>query len=367
MTPTHAASFYLPYIVPVIAVVTHYSSVPWHSLLAPAFVWIIVPILDIAVGGPAKPPKRLSAEQRRELEARWPYKAAVLLWCPAQLSMLVWSVRCAADKSIDWVRLLALLASMSLISAEGINCSHELLHRNSISDRLTAQLLLVSACYGHFFIEHARGHHKYVGTPQDPATMTLGESFYHFLPKTVFGGFLSSWRLERKRLDASGRSVLSVHNAMLWYVVSPFVLYIFPFWAVYGLRGLSFFLAQSVIAVTLLEQVNAMEHYGLQRRQLSDGSYETIGPQHSWDAPYTISNHLLFMLQRHSDHHLHTGRRYQCLELTPESPQLPAGYLALAPSLFIPPLWRAIMHPVLFRYQTSQERTELRMEVKQRD
>jgi alkane 1-monooxygenase len=355
MAPMHAAPFYLPYVVPIVAVATHYSTVAWHSLLAPIFVWIVVPLLDTMVWYPEKPVERLSAEQRRKLEAQWSYNAAIQLWCPVQLLMLCWSVRCAADETIDWVRWIGLLSSMSLVSAEGINCSHELLHRHSYGSRLTAQFLLVSACYGHFFIEHARGHHKFVATPDDPATMALGENFYQFLPKTVFGGFRSAWRLERKRLAADGRAVWSVRNAMLWYVVSPFLIYIIPFWAIFGIRGVCFFLAQSAIAVALLEQVNAMEHYGLQRHQLSDGTYETTGPQHSWDAPFTVSNRLMFMLQRHSDHHLHTGKRYQCLELTPESPQLPAGYLALAPCLLIPPLWRAIIHPVLFRYQSTRE------------
>jgi alkane 1-monooxygenase len=356
MAPRPAAPFYLPYVVPVVAVATQYSTVAWHSLLAPIFVWVVVPLLDTVVWYSKEPVQRLSAEQRRELEAQWSFKAAVLLWCPVQLLMLCWSVGCAADETIDWVRLIGLLSSMSLVSAEGINCSHELLHRNSYRDRLTAQLLLVSSCYGHFFIEHARGHHKFVATPQDAATMALGENFYQFLPKTVLGGFRSAWRLERKRLAEDGCSVLSVRNAMLWYMVSPIMFFVVPFWAIFGVRGVCFFLAQSVIAVSLLEQVNAMEHYGLQRRQLSDGTYETIGPQHSWDAPYTVSNRLMFMLQRHSDHHLHPGKRYQCLDITPESPQLPAGYLALAPCLLIPPLWRAVIHPVLFRYLSALEK-----------
>lgn len=45
------------------------------------------------------------------------------------------------------------------------------------------------------------------------------------------------------------------------------------------------------------------------------------------------------------------SRRFQVLELTEESPQLPAGYLTLAPLLFIPPLWRLVMDPILLSYK----------------
>lgn len=47
------------------------------------------------------------------------------------------------------------------------------------------------------------------------------------------------------------------------------------------------------------------------------------------------------------------SKRYQALEITDNSPKLPAGYLTLAPLLFVPPLWRAVMDPVLLAYTKS--------------
>lgn len=44
------------------------------------------------------------------------------------------------------------------------------------------------------------------------------------------------------------------------------------------------------------------------------------------------------------------SHRYQTLQLTEGSPKLPYGYLTLAPLLFVPPLWRKVMHPVLYAY-----------------
>jgi alkane 1-monooxygenase len=351
----HAAPFYLPYIVPLLTVLAHNSAAAWHAVLPPAFVWVVVPAVDVLVGSPSSPEPHLDVAARRDLERRWSFRLAVLLWAPVQLATLVWaSQRFGAGGGP--LRDVALVASMGLIAAGGINCSHELLHRRTRVERLLAQLLLVSVCYGHFFVEHARGHHKTVATPEDPATLAFGDSFYRFLPRTVLGGFRSAWSLEADRLRASRRRVWSPHNAMLWYITAPFVLFIFPLGLAVGTWGVALFLAQSAVAVTLLEQINAMEHYGLVRARRPDGTFEAIAAHHSWDAPQCISNYLLFKLQRHADHHLHAAKRYQVLELTADSPQLPGGYLTLAPCLLIPPLWRRVMDPVLARYQ--QQRLE---------
>lgn len=47
--------------------------------------------------------------------------------------------------------------------------------------------------------------------------------------------------------------------------------------------------------------------------------------------------------------------RYQTLQVTEGSPKLPASYLTLAPLLFFPPLWRAVMDPVLHSYWKQWE------------
>ncbi|CAM9904245.1 unnamed protein product, partial [Heterosigma akashiwo] len=36
------------------------------------------------------------------------------------------------------------------------------------AEQLAARVLLCLTCYGHFSVEHNRGHHKRVGTDADP-------------------------------------------------------------------------------------------------------------------------------------------------------------------------------------------------------
>jgi len=56
---------------------------------------------------------------------------------------------------------------------------------------------------------------------------------------------------------------------------------------------------------------------------------------------------MLLQLQRHSDHHANPSRPYTRLRSWPEAPQLPLGYSAMLPITFIPPLYRALIHPRL--------------------
>ena len=77
----------------------------------------------------------------------------------------------------------------------GINTAHELGHKKESVERWLAKIALAQSFYGHFYIEHNRGHHVRVATPDDPASSRVGESFYRFWPRTVAGSFASAWRL----------------------------------------------------------------------------------------------------------------------------------------------------------------------------
>ena len=109
---------------------------------------------------------------------------------------------------------------------------------------------------------------------------------------------------------------------------------------------LAFWLLQSAFAVWLLETVNYIEHYGLQRRTGADGRPEPFGVQHAWNADHVVSNSVLANLQRHSDHHMHAGKRYPELQALP-GPQLPTGYAGCLLLAAIPPWWFRVMEPRL--------------------
>ena len=86
-----------------------------------------------------------------------------------------------------------------MVNGIAINTAHELGHKRASLERWLSKVALAQSGYGHFFIEHNRGHHVRVATPEDPASSRLGESFWAFLPRTA-GGSL------RSALGAGGRA-----------------------------------------------------------------------------------------------------------------------------------------------------------------
>jgi alkane 1-monooxygenase len=238
--------------------------------------------------------------------------------------------------------------------------SNELGHRTEKIEQFYAKVLLMTVCYMHFFIEHNRGHHVRVATPEDPATSRKDESLYAFWWRSVTDGYLSAWHLEAERLAKKGLSSSSLQNQMIWFQLLP----IFFAGVSFGISSLLlerlvwevplFFFAQSVLAFTLLELVNYLEHYGMERKKLSNGGYEKVTPIHSWNASQLVSNFLLFQLQRHSDHHAYAYKRYQVLDHHDQSPQLPAGYSAMIILACFPPLWFAVMNPRLEKWKKVQ-------------
>jgi alkane 1-monooxygenase len=114
-----------------------------------------------------------------------------------------------------------------------------------------------------------------------------------------------------------------------------------------------FFFTQSFLALTLLELVNYVEHYGIVRKEISPGKFERVNPLHSWNASHIISNFFLFQLQRHSDHHAYAHKRYQILNHYDESPQLPFGYPTMIILAMIPPVWFSVMNKRLELWQTK--------------
>jgi alkane 1-monooxygenase len=223
-----------------------------------------------------------------------------------------------------------------------ISAAHELGHRRARLERRLSKIALAQTCYGHFFVEHNRGHHARVATAEDPASSRLGQSLYRFIPRSVVGGLRSAWRIETNRFARMGKSRWSFRNDVLnaWFL-SAAVFVVMAVW--FGATVLPWLVGQAFIGFGMLETINYLEHYGLRRQKLPDGRYERVGAEHSWNSNTVIANVFLFHLQRHSDHHAHPIRRYQSLRHSNEAPQLPTGYATMMLLALVPPLWRRVM------------------------
>jgi alkane 1-monooxygenase len=311
----------------------------WGAVVVPATLFVMVPAIDAVTGHLVN----TADDSAHPATRSWPFDLWLWLWLPAQVMLLV-----AAMKRIELVSptaLLMLAGSMGLVTGIGINVAHELMHRRGRFDRALAELLMMSTTYTHFCVEHVLGHHKHVATPHDPASSVRGDILYRYWLKTVFGGLRSAWRLETKRTSTMNLTGLRRWHDRRWRYPLAMALVLVLVGVSFGALGVVFFLAQSLVAVLLLETINYVEHYGLTRRQLSDGSYERCMPGHSWNAPQRFTHWLLFALQRHSDHHHLASRPYFALRHREQAPQLPAGYPAMVVLSLVPPLWRLVMDP----------------------
>ena len=242
---------------------------------------------------------------------------------------------------------IGLAVTIGTIGGIGINTAHELGHKREANERWLSKIALAQSFYGHFYIEHNRGHHVRVATPEDPASSRMGETFYAFWPRTVLGSVRSAWRVEKRRYARKKTHPFHVGNDVLNAWAMSAVLFVaLTVWL--GVGVLPYLVLQAVVGFTLLEAVNYLEHYGMLRQKVGVGErqrYERVDPTHSWNSNNVATNVLLYHLQRHSDHHANPTRRYQTLRDFEESPVLPTGYSGMILLALVPPLWRRVMDP----------------------
>ena len=254
------------------------------------------------------------------------------------------------DGGLSWPAKIGLALSVGMLGGVGINTAHEMGHKKDELERWLSKITLAQTFYGHFYIEHNRGHHVRVATPEDPASARFGETFWEFLPRSVWGSLKSSWGLEAARLRRAGKSPWHWSNDVLNASVMSVVFYGILI-AVFGVALIPYIVISAVFGFTLLETVNYLEHYGLLRQKLESGRYERCAPEHSWNSDHIVTNLFLYHLQRHSDHHANPTRRYQTLRSMEGAPNLPSGYASMIALTYFPPLWRRVMdHRVLEHY-----------------
>lgn len=332
---------------PLIALVSVFGAIaggPTAMLwLLPVVFYGIVPFLDWFIGE-----DRVNAPESAVAaldQDAW-YRRIVYLYIPTQYVLTAVGAWYAVQGELVWWELIGLILTVGMINGVGINTAHELGHKTNSLERWLAKVTLAPVAYGHFFIEHNKGHHKNVATPEDPASSKMGETFWAFLPRTVVGSVRSAWHIEADRLKRLGKSAWSFENENLQSWAMTVVMFgALTAWL--GPWALAFLVAQAVYGFCLLEVVNYLEHYGLVRQKLADGRYERCQPKHSWNSNHVVTNLLLYQLQRHSDHHANPTRRYQALRHFDDSPQLPSGYAGMILIAYFPFLWFRQMDPLV--------------------
>ncbi|HEY4223953.1 MAG TPA: alkane 1-monooxygenase [Myxococcota bacterium] len=305
-------------VTPLVCALAIFLRGPW-LLLPPAFLFVLTPLFDLVCGRAVDDIANDKADAWRDAR----FDVWLWLWLPLQLALQV-SALAVASSTSSIATLIGLAFASGMLGGLGINVAHEWMHRKGTAERAAAAALLASVSYGHFQVEHVLGHHKHVGTERDPGTARVGDVLYGFVLRSVVRSFASAWRLAPARV---------ARGLLAWAALVVFVALAF------GVLGVALFLAQSAVAIALLEAINYIEHYGLVR---APGT--RVRWAHSWSSPHRLTSLYLFNLPRHADHHAHASRPYFALRHVEEGPQMPAGYAAMLVLALVPPLWRSFMH-----------------------
>jgi alkane 1-monooxygenase len=317
----------------------------WILFFPFVFYYFFVPFLDFLIGEDISNPPESSIEA---LEADAYYRWITYATIPILWIAVIFNCIFLCTFSLTTLEWLATVMATGSVLGFGLNVSHELGHKLQTLPRKIALFNTALGAYGHFSIEHNRGHHRHVSTPEDPASSKMGENIYQFACREMPGAALRAWRLEADRLQRQNKSVWHFENEILQALCLTSLIY----GTLIGLYGLDMVIVLIPVAIWgafQLTSANYVEHYGIQRLKTANGSYENCQPHHSWNSNHLVSNLVLFQLQRHSDHHAHPSRSYQSLRDFPELPRLPSGYFGMFFLAYMPPLWYRVMDPLLIQ------------------
>lgn len=312
---------------------------PWVCFIPAAYAYVITPLIDILLGvDNHNPPEPVMDGMAKDPF----YKIQVISRIPISFAIFFSFVWFVGTQDLPWWAIAALVVGVGVGSGSVLALTHELGHKPGKWNKFWAKVGNSLLGYGHFNIEHNRGHHVWVSTPEDPASARMGESIYRFQLRELPGTIKRGLAHEKRRLKAKGHGFWSLHNDVL-QVYFASILIIIACAIVFGPHVLWFIIPHHFIGWYALTQANYIEHYGLLRQKLPNGKYEPCQPRHSWNTNHLWSNMALFHLQRHSDHHAHPQRPYQVLRDFPDLPSLPNGYGGCFLLAAFPPIWFKIM------------------------
>lgn len=253
-----------------------------------------------------------------------------------------------------WALLGGFIGVAMLIAAIA-NVAHEFCHRLSRPwHRFLGQALLAMAFHPSLPIEHVFGHHRNVGTWEDPATARRGEGFWRYFVRSVSGTFRNAHAHEEHRLRNKNLPGRIAYNRTFqgYGLVAAWLIGALTLG---GLPGLLGFVAAGLWGMVTLELYQYISHYGLVRLPGAK-----VRADHSWEWSRAVTSSFMLNLPRHGAHHLNGTKSYWQLDVTSAAPTYPLGPNLMAAAALVPPLFHRLARPALSdwdeRFATAAER-----------
>ena len=266
------------------------------------------------------------------------------LQLPLMLCLMMTMSLIVSLQTVSWGYYFGMIYMVGLAIGAGATVpAHELIHhtRLPVSKELGRWLLALSLNHA-FYVEHLYGHHKNVALSVDPVSSKINQPFYCYLIPSVVGQVVEAWQLQRQIAQRHGTPWWAqslFHSVMRALVVLLMV------WLVGGIAALTLYLCCVLFAKVLLELINYIQHYGLERQP-----EQSVENKHSWNSNHCISSWFLFNLTRHSQHHMSASRPYWLALANPKAERsLRYGYLTT--------LYLALLLPRVF-FRVVEKKSE---------
>ncbi|RLD28762.1 MAG: alkane 1-monooxygenase [Bacteroidetes bacterium] len=332
--------YLIAYTIPVVVIISLNLRGLW-SFFTPVFAFVLIPVIETLL---PVDPTNLSESEKENKRAKFLFDGLLYFNVPLVFGIIGWFLWSITWANYATYELIGLGFSVSIaVSSNGINVAHELGHRRMPWERILSKILLLPAMNMHFYIEHNYGHHLHAATREDPASARYNQTVYSFWFTSIFGQYISAWKIQKELLRRENKAFFSLKNDMFWYVLLQ-LSYLLAVYLLFGTTVLLLAISIAISALVLLETINYIEHYGLRRNKNESGRYERVKEIHSWNSNHVLGRIMLYELTRHSDHHYRSHKKYQLLEYHELSPQLPYGYPTSMVLSLVPPLWFAIMN-----------------------
>lgn len=313
----------------------------YWAFLTPIFAFGFIPLLEIIL--PVKTENLNDKEFLSKSKNKF-FNLLLYLNLPLVFGIVLWFLWSITWANYETFELVGLVLSVGIVAgSNGINVAHELGHRKIWWEKSIGKILLLPSLYMHFYIEHNFGHHINAATPEDPASAQYNQSVYSFWFTSMARQYIGAWKIQKRLLKNENSSFFSLKNDMLWYTIIQ-LSYLALILLFFGIASLWMAMAIGVTGALLLETINYIEHYGLQRNKTANGRYERVTEIHSWNSNHVLGRVMLYELTRHSDHHYKSHKKYQLLDYHDVSPQMPFGYPTSMVISLVPPLWFAVMN-----------------------
>ena len=150
--------------------------ITWSPMM---YAWVLMPLAELFIS-PDKTNLDAAEEELAKKDRIYDYLLYIIVVLQF-FALYVFLTSMKADELLWW-ETAGRICSMGLLCGTfGINVAHELGHRVNKYEQVFAKALLLTSLYMHFFIEHNKGHHKNVATPEDPKQRPPERTGFYFL------------------------------------------------------------------------------------------------------------------------------------------------------------------------------------------